>query len=27
VEFGATEQIFNGPIDQRTNDYVNGHFG
>jgi phosphate transport system ATP-binding protein len=27
VEFGATDQIFNGPIDQRTNDYVNGHFG
>lgn len=27
VEFGQTEQIFNGPIDQRTNDYVNGHFG
>ncbi len=27
VEFGATEQVFNGPIDQRTNDYVNGHFG
>jgi len=27
VEFGASEQIFNGPIDQRTNDYVNGHFG
>jgi len=27
VEFGATEQIFNGPVDQRTNDYVNGHFG
>jgi len=27
VEFGSTEQIFSGPIDQRTNDYVNGHFG
>ncbi|NBQ92985.1 MAG: phosphate ABC transporter ATP-binding protein [Micrococcales bacterium] len=27
VEFGATEQIFHGPVDQRTNDYVNGHFG
>ena len=27
VEFGSTEQVFNGPIDQRTNDYVNGHFG
>jgi phosphate transport system ATP-binding protein len=26
VEFGSTEQVFNGPIDQRTNDYVNGHF-
>jgi phosphate transport system ATP-binding protein len=27
VEFGATEQVFNQPIDPRTNDYVNGHFG
>lgn len=27
VEFGTTEQVFNMPIDQRTNDYVNGHFG
>jgi phosphate transport system ATP-binding protein len=27
VEFGATEQVFNQPIDARTNDYVNGHFG
>lgn len=27
VEFGATQQIFNGPIDNRTNDYVNGRFG
>lgn len=27
VEFGATEQVFNQPIDTRTNDYVNGHFG
>lgn len=27
VEFNTTDQIFNGPIDQRTNDYVNGHFG
>jgi len=27
VEFGSTDQVFNGPIDQRTNDYVNGHFG
>jgi phosphate transport system ATP-binding protein len=27
VEFGATEQVFEQPIDPRTNDYVNGHFG
>ncbi len=27
VEFGETEQVFNQPIDTRTNDYVNGHFG
>lgn len=27
VEFGATQQVFHGPIDSRTNDYVNGHFG
>lgn len=27
VEFGPTDRIFNGPIDQRTNDYVNGRFG
>jgi phosphate transport system ATP-binding protein len=27
VEFGSTEQVFNQPIDSRTNDYVNGHFG
>ena len=27
VEFGATEAVFNTPIDPRTNDYVNGHFG
>ena len=27
VEFGATEQVFGMPIDPRTNDYVNGHFG
>jgi phosphate transport system ATP-binding protein len=27
VEFGPTEQVFNQPIDPRTNDYVNGHFG
>ncbi|MFM1795574.1 MAG: hypothetical protein RLZZ340_251 [Actinomycetota bacterium] len=27
VEFGATDQVFNQPVDPRTNDYVNGHFG
>ena len=27
VEFGSTEQVFGQPIDPRTNDYVNGHFG
>jgi phosphate transport system ATP-binding protein len=27
VEFGSTNQVFNGPIDDRTNAYVNGHFG
>ncbi|MBP6042998.1 MAG: phosphate ABC transporter ATP-binding protein [Rhodoluna sp.] len=27
VEFGATDQVFNQPVDLRTNDYVNGHFG
>jgi phosphate transport system ATP-binding protein len=27
VEFGLTDQVFNQPIDPRTNDYVNGHFG
>jgi phosphate transport system ATP-binding protein len=27
VEFGSTEDVFNQPIDPRTNDYVNGHFG
>jgi phosphate transport system ATP-binding protein len=27
VEFGKTEQIFYGPIDPRTNEYVNGRFG
>jgi phosphate transport system ATP-binding protein len=27
VEFGTTDAIFHGPIDPRTNDYVNGHFG
>jgi phosphate transport system ATP-binding protein len=27
VEFGETEQVFGMPVDPRTNDYVNGHFG
>jgi phosphate transport system ATP-binding protein len=27
VEFGETNQVFNMPVDARTNDYVNGHFG
>ena len=27
VEFGNTEQLFHGPIDPRTNAYVNGRFG
>jgi phosphate transport system ATP-binding protein len=27
VEFGTTDQVFNQPVDGRTNDYVNGHFG
>ena len=27
VEFGSTEDVFNRPVDSRTNDYVNGHFG
>ena len=27
VEFGKTEDVFNFPVDPRTNDYVNGHFG
>ena len=27
VEFGTTEQLFHGPIDPRTNAYVNGRFG
>jgi phosphate transport system ATP-binding protein len=27
VEFGDTDQVFNQPVDLRTNDYVNGHFG
>jgi phosphate transport system ATP-binding protein len=27
IEFGRTEDVFNTPVDPRTNDYVNGHFG
>jgi phosphate transport system ATP-binding protein len=27
VEFGSTDQVFSQPVDLRTNDYVNGHFG
>jgi phosphate transport system ATP-binding protein len=27
VEYGDTQQIFYGPIDPRTNEYVNGRFG
>jgi len=27
VEFGTTDQVFRNPVDPRTNDYVNGHFG
>ena len=27
VEFASTEDVFNKPVDPRTNDYVNGHFG
>ncbi|MEN9713926.1 MAG: hypothetical protein RLZZ164_590 [Actinomycetota bacterium] len=27
VEFGMTDDVFNKPVDSRTNDYVNGHFG
>jgi phosphate transport system ATP-binding protein len=27
VEFGETDRVFNQPVDLRTNDYVNGHFG
>lgn len=27
VEFGATTQIFNNPLDERTRDYVSGRFG
>lgn len=27
VEYGDTSQVFGQPVDPRTNDYVNGHFG
>jgi len=27
VEHGETSQVFNNPVDPRTNDYVNGRFG
>ncbi len=27
IEFAKTEDVFNNPVDPRTNDYVNGHFG
>lgn len=27
VEYGNTGQVFGQPVDSRTNDYVNGHFG
>ena len=27
VEFANTDDVFNKPVDPRTNDYVNGHFG
>jgi len=27
VEFAKTDDVFNKPVDPRTNDYVNGHFG
>jgi phosphate transport system ATP-binding protein len=27
VEFGPTEQVFTGPHDQRTEDYITGRFG
>lgn len=27
VEFGETDDVFSKPVDPRTNDYVNGHFG
>ena len=27
VEFGTTDPVCRNPVDNRTNDYVNGHFG
>jgi phosphate transport system ATP-binding protein len=27
IESGPTARIFGAPTDQRTSDYVNGHFG
>lgn len=27
IEYGNTDQIFNNPIDQRTEDYITGRFG
>ena len=27
VEFGKTTQIFEHPVDQRTEDYISGRFG
>jgi phosphate transport system ATP-binding protein len=27
VEFGATQQIFRNPLDERTRDYISGRFG
>ncbi|WP_375469226.1 phosphate ABC transporter ATP-binding protein PstB [uncultured Nostoc sp.] len=27
IEFGATEQIFNNPLDPRTRNYISGRFG
>jgi phosphate transport system ATP-binding protein len=27
VEYGATDQIFTKPQDQRTEDYITGRFG
>ncbi len=27
IEYGNTEQIFNNPIDQKTEDYITGRFG